>query len=63
MSQAEFRRFLLMAVGSSEEMQVWLDFCKDLGYIDEAVVLEWKDSYVIVCKQLNKLIQSVSKNV
>ena len=63
MSQAEFRRFLLMGVGSSEEMQVWLDFCRDLGYIDGAVVIEWKESYVVVCKQLNKLIQSVSKNV
>ena len=33
-SSAEFRRFLQMAVGSCEEMKVWLDFSKDEGYLN-----------------------------
>ena len=31
----EFRRFLLMAIGSCDEMKVLLDISKDLGFIDE----------------------------
>ena len=34
MSSAEYRRFLAMAVGSADEMQVWAAFARDLGYID-----------------------------
>jgi four helix bundle protein len=29
-SSAEFKRFLLIAIGSCEEMQVWIRYCKDL---------------------------------
>ena len=31
----EFRRFLMMAIGSADEMQVWTLYCRDLGYIEE----------------------------
>ena len=30
----EFKRFLLMAIGSCDEMKVLLDISKDLGFID-----------------------------
>lgn len=33
-SAAEFRRFLQMAIGSCEEMKVWLDFSRDEGYLN-----------------------------
>ena len=33
-SQAEFSRYLSMALGSSDEMRVWLRYCLDLEYID-----------------------------
>jgi four helix bundle protein len=29
-SKAEFKRYLLMAIGSADEMQVWLRYCSDL---------------------------------
>ena len=32
---ADFRRFITMAIGSSDEMRVWIRYCFDLGYIDE----------------------------
>ena len=32
-SRTEFRRFLMMAIGSADEMQVWTLYCRDLGYI------------------------------
>ena len=34
-SSKEFRRYLIMAVGSAEEMRVWCRYCLDLGYIDQ----------------------------
>ena len=37
-SQAEFRRFIVMAIGSADEMRLWSRYCLDLGYVDEAVV-------------------------
>lgn len=33
-SPAEFRRFLQMAIGSCEEMKVWLDFAREEGYLN-----------------------------
>lgn len=54
-SKAEFRRFLLIAVGSSGEVQVWLDYCYDLGYIDENTWLKWTDDFDAISKMLYKL--------
>ena len=34
-SAKEFKRFLLMAIGSCNEMQVLADLIRDLGFIDE----------------------------
>ena len=61
-SQAEFNRFIRMAVGSADEMRVWLRYCLDLGYIDKQRWLEWKEEYVEIAKMLNGLSQSVLKS-
>ena len=58
-SQSEFRRFLLMAIGSSDEVNVLLDFAKDLGYICESEYSEKKEKYEEVGKMLNSLIHRV----
>lgn len=58
-SPAEFRRLINIALGSAEEMQVWLDFSNDLSYVDTETKNQWKAEYVIVCKQLNKLDGSI----
>ena len=54
-SKAEFRRFVWMAIGSADEMRVWARYALDLGYIDEALWLEWRDEYRIISKQLQAL--------
>lgn len=41
---------------SAEEMTVWVDFAKDLKYIDEDVWKNWLEGYRIVCKQLYTMI-------
>ena len=53
-STAEFRRYLLMAVGSSDEMQVWLKYCADLDYIDREICEAWRDEY----RQIARMLQS-----
>jgi four helix bundle protein len=54
-SLPEFKRFLAMAIGSSDEMKVWLDFCKDLGYFDGDKVKKLKSEYTDVAKMLTGL--------
>ena len=41
-SKPEFRRFLIMALGSADEMQVWTMYCRDLGYIGADVAEHWQ---------------------
>jgi four helix bundle protein len=54
-SKAEFRRFLQMAIGSSDEMRVWVRYALDLGYIDEAVWRRWRDEYQTISRMLQSL--------
>ena len=44
-SPADFRRFVIMAMGSADEMRVWCRYCLDLGYIDEATWQTWREEY------------------
>ncbi len=54
-SKPEFRRFLQMAMGSGNEMIVWIKYCRELGYIEEGVAAKWEDEYLSICKMLNAL--------
>jgi four helix bundle protein len=54
-SKAEFRRYLQMALGSSDEMRVWLRYCLDLGYLEEAVWRRWRDEYQRISRMLQVL--------
>jgi four helix bundle protein len=54
-SPAEFRRFLTMAIGSSDEMTVWLDYARDLGYLDRAQVDAWQLEYARISRMLHGL--------
>ena len=59
-SAAEFRRFLSIAIGSSDEMKVWLDYSRDLGYVHAARVEGWQTDYARVSRMLHGLQQSWS---
>jgi four helix bundle protein len=45
-SSAEFKRYLLMAIGSADEMRVWLRYCSDLEYIDQKRCAQWREDTV-----------------
>ena len=57
-SAAEFKRFVLMALGSADEMRVWLRYCLDLGYIDEPQWQSWRDEY----QEISKMLQGLSRS-
>ena len=54
-SKAEFKRFILMAMGSADEMRVWIRYCLDLGYIDQVTWQRWRDEYEEVATMLQGL--------
>jgi four helix bundle protein len=55
-SKAEFKRFLTMAIGSGDEMRVWVRYALDLGYIDEPTWRRWRDEY----HELTRMLQSLA---
>ena len=61
-SQAEFNRYIKIAIGSADEMRVWLRYCFDLKYIDEQSWLVWKTEYTEIVKMLSGLSKSVLKS-
>jgi four helix bundle protein len=51
-SKLEFKRFLMIAIGSASEMLVWIDYCKDINYIDDETYTKWRTEYESVHKML-----------
>ncbi len=51
----EFKRFLLMAIGSCDEMRVLVDMCKDLGFISEEVHEKYEQEYDEIGRMLTTL--------
>ena len=60
-SRVEFRRYLVMALGSADEMRVWARYCLDLGYIDAALWCRWRDEYQEIAKMLQGLAGDVDR--
>ena len=54
-SSADFHRFLVLALGSSDEMKVWLSFCADLDYVSNDDVKRLREEYSIVARMLHGL--------
>lgn len=61
-SSAEFKRFALMAAGSAQEMEVWIDFCQDLNYLDKQKASELVNEYAEISRMLKGLIKSWKDN-
>ena len=57
-SSAEYRRYLQIAMGSADEMRVWIRYCLDLGYLEETKWLSWREEYTEIAKMLQSLYQS-----
>jgi four helix bundle protein len=58
-SGAEFKRYLLMAIGSADEMQVWLKYAADLKYIDQEICGQWRNEYRHIARMLQGLYSKI----
>ena len=54
-STVEFKRYLKIAIGSADEMRVWMRYCLDLEYIDEDTWKRWRDESQEIAKMLQGL--------
>ena len=62
-STKEFQHFLRNAMGSANEVKVYVDMMKDLDYIDPGTHQQLKQSYETLTKKLYRLIERWSKEV
>ena len=56
-SAAEFKRYLRMALGSCNEIEVLLNLSSDLGYLERETAKELVERYIVVQKKLYNLAQ------
>ena len=54
-SAPDFHRFIVLALGSSDEMKVWLSFCSDLEYLPKDEAERLRQEYSIVARMLHGL--------
>lgn len=52
-SKPEFKRFLQMALASSNEMLVWILYARELSYIPTDKYVFWESEYNSICRMLN----------
>jgi len=57
-SKPEFKRYLLIALGSSDEVRMWLRYCYDLEYINKLTWQEWRDEYQVISRMLHGLYKA-----
>ena len=58
-SSAVWRNHVTIALGSAEEVRVWLRYAFDLGYIDAADWRRWRDAYGEIARMLQGLRKSI----
>ena len=58
-SRPEFRRYVRLALSSADETRVWLRYCLDLGYVDEATWKVWRDE----CQEIARMLYALAKSV
>jgi four helix bundle protein len=61
-SNAEFRRYLSMAMGSADEARLWCDYAADLDYVLREASLAWQDELSQIARMLHGLRDSLSEN-
>ena len=59
-SKAELKRYLKMAKGSCAELEVLMDICKDVGYMEEDAHQKYVDELNQISKMLYKLVSSIN---
>ena len=61
-SDAEFRRYVFMALGSANEARLWCDYVRDLGYAEAHEAQAWIEELGEVARMLRGLARHLSEN-
>jgi four helix bundle protein len=61
-SDAEYRRYLSMAMGSADEARLWCDYAADLEYVARETSLAWQDELSQIARMLHGLRNNLSEN-
>jgi four helix bundle protein len=56
-SAADVRKFIRIALGSCDETRVWLEFAKDLGYIEVEAYTGFDERY----REIGRMLRGVLK--
>ena len=56
-SDAEFRRYVVMALGSAEEAKLWCLYARDLGYAGPQTVMAWQSGFEEIARMLQGLLK------
>ncbi len=58
-SDAEFRCYVSMALGSIEEAKLWCRYAEDLGYAGATEAEEWRTECMAIARMLHGLFKSL----
>ena len=61
-SEREFRRYLVMALGSAEEAKLWCRYAQDLGFAEAAKAAHWQDECSGIARMLHGLLKHLSSS-
>ena len=60
-SDAEFRRYVVMAIGSADEARLWCRYAADLDFVTQAVSQAWQDELSQIARMLQGLRAHLSE--
>jgi four helix bundle protein len=58
---AEFRRYIVMALGSVEEAKLWCAYGRDLGFAEAHNAGAWQNGYDEIARMLRGLLRHLRK--
>ncbi len=61
-SDAEFRRYVLMAIGSADEARLWCQYAADLDLVETATAQAWQRELSEIARMLHGLRANASEN-
>jgi four helix bundle protein len=60
-SDAEFRRYVVMAIGSADEARLWCRYAEDLDLVEPAIARAWQGELVEIARMLQGLRNHLSE--
>ncbi len=58
-SNRDFRRYVIMAMGSADEARLWCEYARDLGYAEAAEATAWMSEL----SEIARMLQGMNKHL